>query len=159
MYLLRKIVSKNRFPQPLSTLPKTFYPVAQPIKVNWASCISWRSSWELFKLRSAADLWPGQNTLWVENNFFQLLLPFEIVYHKSHTWKIALSVCLLISLSISWVHMWPRGCAKSLLVEFPENIFWGNAAFWENFCFRISCSSLNTQLSTFGTSLLWESIC
>ena len=59
-------LSKNRFPSPLSTLPKTFSPFAQTIKANWASwrqldCL--RSSQEFFRVRSVVDSWSGQGTL------------------------------------------------------------------------------------------------
>ena len=50
------------------------------------------------------------------------------------------------------------GCAKSFLEEFFESFYRENTAFWEVFCFRISLSSLNTQLSTFGAMLLWDRI-
>ena len=52
-----------------------------------------------------------------------MFLPFAIICYDSHLWKIASSVRLLIALSISWVRMWPRGCAKNLLDEFSETSY------------------------------------
>ena len=75
------------------------------------------------------------------------------------TRKTAASLCLPLSLSVSWVPMWFWDCAKTLAVEFPENICWENMAFQEDFCFRTRCSLLSIQLSTFGKSLLWNSSC
>ena len=83
---------------------------------------------------------------------------FHNCLHQYPIYGIPLLVRLL-SFSISWVPSGPRGCAKNLLVEFSENISQENTAFWEDFCFWIHCFVLNTQLSTFGTSLLWDSIC
>ena len=68
------------------------------------------------------------------------------------TWKIASSVCLLITLSIFWVSMWQPGCPKNLLVEFSGKSYRDNKTFGRFF----SGSYFFTQhliVLTFGTLL------
>ena len=71
-------MSKNRFPLPLSTLPKTFHPVAQKNLSGFrgAHWIAWRSSWELFRVRLGRG-WVvrPRYILVVEQHFWNCLCP------------------------------------------------------------------------------------
>ena len=68
-------------------------------------------------------VWP-RYSLDEEQLFFQFTTTLVI-------WTIAWSVCLLLSFSLSWLSMWPQGCAKNLFVEFSEKIYRENTAFRE----------------------------
>ena len=126
--------------------------------MNWASCYSLNFLEKRLRASQVTIgrrwvVWPSY-FLGVEN-FFKLFVPFAVIYYYSHH---SSSGCLFFSFSLSWALMWPRGCGNNILVEFSENSFRENTAFLEDFCFRIHCSLHNTQLSFFGTSLLWDSI-
>ena len=74
-------LSKLRFFLNLLTLPKTFHPVVQTIRVNWLREVHWialRKISELFGVRSVPDRWCGQSTLGV-GHFLKLFLPFAII--------------------------------------------------------------------------------
>ena len=82
-----KNCQKNRIPQDLSTLTKTFHPVVQTKKVNWASwppldCLGRQSRACQSTLGRRWVVWPGY-ALDVEH-FFQLFLPFAILCCGSH---------------------------------------------------------------------------
>ena len=51
------------------------------------------------------------------------------------TWKVASSVCILKTLSMPSLFVWPPGCAKNLLIEFFRKNFQENTAFLEEFLF------------------------
>ena len=68
MEFLPKVVRKE-VSLTFSDLSKTFYPIAQRIKVNWASgsrlgCKK-RNSRETFMVCSVVGTWSGQDTLWM----------------------------------------------------------------------------------------------
>ena len=143
-------------------IQKIFFSVAETIKMNWAA---WRSVDCLEKQLIAFQVTLGRNLVvwprysWMKSIFFQLSLPFAVIYYDSHHLKKCLKCVSAFYLSVSWVPMWPQGYAKNLSIEFPEINIRENRAFWEDFCFRSRCYFLSTQLSTFGTSLLWNCTC
>ena len=142
-------------------LPKTFCPVGETIRVNWASWCSMdclEKQLRAFQVTLGRRLFVRIRCSWTSIFFFNCFWPLPYFTTTLITRKTASSLCLPLSLSVSRVSMWLRGCAKSLAVEFPEIICWEIRVFQEDFCFRTRCL-LSIRLSTFGTSLLWNSSC
>ena len=132
VFFCRKL-SKHRFLQDFSILPKTFHPVVQTIKVNWASwrpldCPEKHSLAFRVSLGLRLVLWPKYSRC---SAFFSIVFALGDNFTAALiTLKIASSVCLLLSFTLSWVPMWPRGAPESLLVEFSENNYPENTAFF-----------------------------
>ena len=76
-YSLPDFVKKNR--KLLFRLQKKKW--TGPDDAHW---IAWRSSWGHFRLRSVGVWWSGQGTLGRRAFFFQLFLPFAVIYYDSH---------------------------------------------------------------------------
>ena len=125
-------LSKNRFSQTLSTFTKTFHPFARTTKSELGfmmltdlppRAVESSSGYTRSPIGRPAKVLFGCRTF-----LFNWYCHLQEVIRTLITWRTASVVCLQVSLSLSWRPMWPRGCAKDLLVEFLARNYRENTA-------------------------------
>ena len=154
--------SKNRFSQILSTFTKTFHPFARTTKSELSFMMLTGLPPRAVESNSGYTRSPmgrPAKVLFACRTFlFNGQCHLREVITTLITWRTASGVCLQVSFSLSW-----RPCDLGVAPEKFSWVFGENLSrkqgFSEIFCFRIRCSLLNTQLSTFRNSLLWDRIC
>ena len=155
-------LSEHRFFQELSTLPKTFHPVVQTIKVNKVSwrpldcpAKQFRAFWGRVCRRQV--VW-ARYSLDVEQLFW-IFLPFAIIYCGSHH----LESCRKCVPPHNSQHLLSVHVILGLREKSINPVFWqklsGKLGFLgKYFVSRFLFLYLAPQLPTFGTLLLWSSI-
>ena len=88
-----------------------------------AHCIVWWNSGEPLRERSVGDKWSGKVVLGCRTISSSIIFALCDILRTLITCINASRVCLLYPLSLLGVTMWPRSCAKSLIVEFAENFY------------------------------------
>ena len=145
--------SKISFPSSLATLAKTFSSGCKNNKSELGFVMLTDLPGEAVEsIQSVVDRWSGQGTLGCRTIFFDWIWPFGKIYYDSHQMENCLKWVSAIVPQLLSGHV-TSGCARKLLLQFSENVYHQNTAFWDDFCFRIRRLWLNTQLSTFGTLL------
>ena len=124
-----------------------------------AHWVVWRYSGEPLRERSVVDGWSGKVVLGYRTISSSIIFALCGILRTLITCMNASRVCLLCPLSLLGVTNWPRSCAKKSYSRVCWEFLPRKPAFREDFCFRIRYSLLNTQLPTFGNSLLLDSIC
>ena len=135
------ICQKNRFPQDLSTFPKTFYPSTNNKSEHGFATLT-RLPGEAVESFSGYD----QTRIVDLANYSSDVELFSSIVFALYdnllrlaswkvTWKIASNLCLLRTLSISLVFIWLSFCAKNFSVGFCGKVYRENKSFWKDFLF------------------------
>ena len=106
------------------------------------------------RLRSVVVGGPAKVLFGCITIFFQLFLSFSIFYYDSHQRENCLKGLSTIIYQPLLSPLVTSGLRQKFLVELSEKTRLSRKIF-----FRNRCPLLKTELSTFGTSLLWYTIC
>ena len=155
-------LSKNRFSQTSSTFTKTFHPFARKTKSQLGFMILTELPPRAVGSNSAYTRSPigrPANVLFVCRTFFSLVSTFARRYYDSHYLENCIKgVFKSIFQPLQIAHVTSELRQRSFSWVFGENLS-REHSYSENFCSRIRCFLLNSHLSTFRNSLLWDRIC